>query len=185
MLQVHVHTTQVCVYVCACMLPTSSWWAPNMHHNGLILCGVANGSSPGFGRVVVTRAGSGCPAVGLASQQKGYLCIYFMLPMHTPCIRRTKQNQVHNCTVWLKPYSYAVNYYCMNYTAHFFALVLPCKVQYNTHNTCACAHHHNARARTRTHTHTHARTHTHTCTHAQHIHNRSTGTGYRYWYNTI
>ena len=36
-------------------------------------------------------------------------------------------NQVHNCTVWL---SYAVDYYFMSYTAHFFALILPRKVQY-------------------------------------------------------
>ena len=32
---------------------------------------------------------------------------------------------------WLLLYgSYAVDYYCMNYTAHFFALILPHKVQY-------------------------------------------------------
>jgi len=39
-------------------------------------------------------------------------------------------NQAHNCTVWLIQYSYAVDYYLMNYTAHFFALILPRKVQY-------------------------------------------------------
>ena len=39
-------------------------------------------------------------------------------------------NQVHNCAVWLIQYSYAVDYYFMSYTAHFFALVLPHKVQY-------------------------------------------------------
>ena len=40
-------------------------------------------------------------------------------------------NQAYNCTVWLIQYSYAVDYYFMNYTTHFFALILPCKVQYN------------------------------------------------------
>ena len=39
-------------------------------------------------------------------------------------------NQVHNCTVWLIQYSHAVDYYFMIYTAHFFALILPRKVQY-------------------------------------------------------
>ena len=39
-------------------------------------------------------------------------------------------NQVHNCTVWLIQYSYAIDYYFMIYTAHFFALILPRKVQY-------------------------------------------------------
>jgi len=39
-------------------------------------------------------------------------------------------NQAHNCTVWLIQYSYAVDYYCMNYTAHFFTLIFPRKVQY-------------------------------------------------------
>ena len=39
-------------------------------------------------------------------------------------------NQVHNCTVWLIQYSYAVDYYFMIYTAHFFAFILPRKVQY-------------------------------------------------------
>jgi len=34
-------------------------------------------------------------------------------------------NQVHNCTVWLIQYSYAVDYYFMIYTAHFFVLILP------------------------------------------------------------
>ena len=34
-------------------------------------------------------------------------------------------NQEHNCTVWLIQYSYVVGYYCMNYTAHFFTLILP------------------------------------------------------------
>ena len=42
-------------------------------------------------------------------------------------------NQVHNCTVWLIQYSYAVDYY-MNYTAHFFTLILPHKVQCNIYN---------------------------------------------------
>ena len=45
-------------------------------------------------------------------------------------------NQAHNCTVWLIQYSYAVDYYCMNYTAHFFALILPCKVQYDAIGQC-------------------------------------------------
>jgi len=40
-------------------------------------------------------------------------------------------NQAHNCTAWLMQYNYAVDYYFMNYTAHFFALILPCKVQYD------------------------------------------------------
>ena len=39
-------------------------------------------------------------------------------------------NQAHNCTVWLIQYSYAVDYYFMIYTAHFFGLILPSKVQY-------------------------------------------------------
>ena len=39
-------------------------------------------------------------------------------------------NQVHYYTVWLIQYSYAVDYYVMNYTAHFFALIHPCKLQY-------------------------------------------------------
>ena len=39
-------------------------------------------------------------------------------------------NQAHNCTAWLIQYSYAVDYYFMIYTAHFFALILRRKVQY-------------------------------------------------------
>ena len=39
-------------------------------------------------------------------------------------------NQAHNCTVWLIQYSYAVDYYFINYAAHFFALILPRKLQY-------------------------------------------------------
>jgi len=39
-------------------------------------------------------------------------------------------NQEHNYTVWLIQYSYAVDYYFMIYKAHFFALILPHKVQY-------------------------------------------------------
>ena len=39
-------------------------------------------------------------------------------------------NQARNCTVWIIQYSYAVDYYCMNCTAHFFTLILPRKVQY-------------------------------------------------------
>jgi len=39
-------------------------------------------------------------------------------------------NQAHNCTAWLIQYSYAVDYYFINYTAHFFALIRPRKVQY-------------------------------------------------------
>jgi len=39
-------------------------------------------------------------------------------------------NQEHNCTGWLIQYSYAVDYYFMNYIVHFFALILPRKVQY-------------------------------------------------------
>jgi len=39
-------------------------------------------------------------------------------------------NQEHNCTVWLIQYSYAVDYYFMIYTAHFFTFILPRKVQY-------------------------------------------------------
>ena len=39
-------------------------------------------------------------------------------------------NQAHNCTVWLIQYSYALDYYFMIYTAHFFALILQRKVQY-------------------------------------------------------
>jgi len=39
-------------------------------------------------------------------------------------------NQGYNCTVWLIQYSYAVDYYFMIYTAHFFALILPHNVQY-------------------------------------------------------
>jgi len=39
-------------------------------------------------------------------------------------------NQAHNCTVWLIQYSYVVDYYFMIYIAHFFALILPYKVQY-------------------------------------------------------
>jgi len=35
------------------------------------------------------------------------------------------------CTVWLIQYSYAVDYCFMIYTAHFFALILPRKVQYD------------------------------------------------------
>ena len=38
-------------------------------------------------------------------------------------------NQAHNCTAWLIQYSYVVDYYFMNYTAHFFALIFPRKVQ--------------------------------------------------------
>ena len=45
------------------------------------------------------------------------------------------RNQEHNCTVWLIQYSYAVDYYCMNYTAHFFTLILPRTVQYKVHTT--------------------------------------------------
>jgi len=40
-------------------------------------------------------------------------------------------NQEHNCTAWLIKYSYAVDCYCVNYAAHFFALILPCKIQYH------------------------------------------------------
>jgi len=39
-------------------------------------------------------------------------------------------NQAHNCTVWLMQYSYAVDYYFMNYTMYFFSVILPRKVQY-------------------------------------------------------
>ena len=35
-------------------------------------------------------------------------------------------NQAHNCTI---QYSYAVYYYFMIYAAHFFALIIPRKVQ--------------------------------------------------------
>ena len=38
--------------------------------------------------------------------------------------------QAHKRTAWLIQYSYAVDYYFMIYTAHFFALILPRKVQY-------------------------------------------------------
>ena len=40
-------------------------------------------------------------------------------------------NQAHNCIVWLIEYSYAVDFYFMNYMTHFFASILPHKVQYN------------------------------------------------------
>ena len=42
-------------------------------------------------------------------------------------------NQAHNCTLSLIKYSYAVDYYCMNYTAHFLALILPRKVRYTVY----------------------------------------------------
>ena len=35
--------------------------------------------------------------------------------------------------------TYAVDYYFINYTAHFFALILPCKVQYTVVWQCLCA----------------------------------------------
>ena len=40
-------------------------------------------------------------------------------------------NQAHNCTVWFIQYSYTVDYYRMNYTAHFFTFIFPRKVQYS------------------------------------------------------
>jgi len=45
-------------------------------------------------------------------------------------------NQAHNCTVWLIQYSYAVDYYFMNYTAHFFALILPLQYIYILYYKC-------------------------------------------------
>ena len=32
-------------------------------------------------------------------------------------------NQMHNCTAWLTQYSYAADYYCMNYAARYFTLI--------------------------------------------------------------
>jgi len=46
-----------------------------IHHKGLIHCGIANGSSLNLSCVVKTKL---CSGVGLASQQKGYLCIHLM-----------------------------------------------------------------------------------------------------------
>jgi len=58
-----------------------------IHHNGVIRCGVANGSSPGLSHVVETRKGQGALGAGLASQQKGY-------PMHIlHAIHTFKQNK--------------------------------------------------------------------------------------------
>jgi len=83
---------QTCVFVCvrACVRACVSACTANllvvglvMHHRGFILCGVANGSSSGPCHVVER---SGCPGVGLPSQQK--------VPVHTACTscstRRTK-----------------------------------------------------------------------------------------------
>ena len=75
---------QTCVFVCvrACVRACVSACTANllvvglvMHHRGFILCGVANGSSSGPCHVVER---SGCPGVGLPSQQK--------VPMHTACM---------------------------------------------------------------------------------------------------
>ena len=58
-----------------------------MHHNGLIYCGGANGSSPGFSYMVETRKGrgEGQGALELALQAKRVTHAY------TSCIKRTKQ----------------------------------------------------------------------------------------------
>jgi len=58
---------------------------------------------------------------------------------HRSIIRITvlyEPNWAHNCTVWLIQYSYTVDYYFMIYSAHFFALILPRKVQYSNMHTC-------------------------------------------------
>jgi len=46
--------------------------------------------------------------------------------------------QEHNCTVWLIQCSNAGDYYFMIYTAHFFALILPRKVQYMPNQAHNC-----------------------------------------------
>ena len=38
---------------------------------------------------------------------------------------------LNRATPFLQPGCFWVDYYCMNYTAHFFTLILPRKVQYN------------------------------------------------------
>ena len=60
----------VCVHAAILLVVGSE-----MHHNGLILCGVANSSSAGLSCVVETRQ---CPGVGLASKLKAHPFIHFM-----------------------------------------------------------------------------------------------------------
>jgi len=54
-----------------------------MHHNGLILCGVANGSSPGLSCVVETGQGQGALELALLANKRvtytsHYPCIHVM-----------------------------------------------------------------------------------------------------------
>ena len=80
----------VCVCVCVCV------WARAanlpvvglvMHHRGLVLCGVANGSSPGPGRVVETRQGQGALELVLHTNNRATHA-YTSCIAYTTCINR-------------------------------------------------------------------------------------------------
>jgi len=67
-----------------------------MHHNGLILCGVANGSSPGLSCVVETRQGQGALEFALlANKRVTYTSRY-------PCIHLMQhKTQIFHASNWL------------------------------------------------------------------------------------
>ena len=63
-----------------------------------------------------------------AKYHKSIICITVLYELIKGITVLYMPDQVHSCTVWLIQYSNAVDYYFMNNTAHFFALILPRKV---------------------------------------------------------
>jgi len=85
----------LCECVCVCVCMCGGIHSANLHmvslkehHNGLFLCGVANGSSPGLSRVVEIRQGQDASELALQANKRD---IY----VFTSCsIKRTKEQRV-------------------------------------------------------------------------------------------
>ena len=53
-----------------CVCAANLMVGPEMHYNGLIRCGIANGSSPGLGHVVETRQSQGALELALQANKR-------------------------------------------------------------------------------------------------------------------